>query len=381
MTWLPDLVAPGARLALAARRASATGGPRTGRRPCGPGRPSTPSRSVADAPDVEHVRTLVPARPGPGGLSDRRYDPIGTMAFTAPDRRAIASEDGCSRRRRPRRPPGTSPPSTGSRSPSTARSSPCSAPTGPARPPPSRPRGPARRPASAWCGCWASTPAGPRRLMPRLGVMPQDGGVYPGARPIEVLGWSPRSTPTPPTPPSCSSGSAHPPAARLAPPLGRRAAAPVPGPRPRRPARVVFLDEPTAGIDPQGRQLVRQLVADLRTDGLAVIVTTHDLEEAEKIADRVVIIDQGRVVGQRDARRADALGRRAEIRFGAPPPRHRRPGQGADGRRPRGRPASTSCGEPTPANIDALTGWLAAHDLPLADLRPGASRSRTCSCA
>ena len=59
---------------------------------------------------------------------------------------------------------------------------------------------------------------------------------------------------------------------------------------------VVFLDEPTAGVDPTARQVVRQVVRDLRDEGVAVLLTTHDLADAEALADRVVIIDRGHVV-------------------------------------------------------------------------------------
>jgi ABC-2 type transport system ATP-binding protein len=60
--------------------------------------------------------------------------------------------------------------------------------------------------------------------------------------------------------------------------------------------RVAFLDEPTAGVDPEGRLAIRQVVTDLRTQGVCVILTTHELIEAEKMADRIVIMSSGRVV-------------------------------------------------------------------------------------
>src|SRR5579872_5296356 len=62
--------------------------------------------------------------------------------------------------------------------------------------------------------------------------------------------------------------------------------------------RVVFLDEPTAGVDPQGRLAIRRVITDLRDAGVCVLLTTHELEEAERLADRVVIIDHGRVVAE-----------------------------------------------------------------------------------
>ena len=59
---------------------------------------------------------------------------------------------------------------------------------------------------------------------------------------------------------------------------------------------LVFLDEPTAGVDLAGRDLIRSVVLDLRSRGVCVVVTTHDLADAENLADRVVIFDQGRIV-------------------------------------------------------------------------------------
>lgn len=59
---------------------------------------------------------------------------------------------------------------------------------------------------------------------------------------------------------------------------------------------LVFLDEPTAGLDPHARQAVWRLIRDLRSAGVAVVLTTHAMDEAEKLADRVVLLNAGRVV-------------------------------------------------------------------------------------
>jgi ABC-2 type transport system ATP-binding protein len=59
---------------------------------------------------------------------------------------------------------------------------------------------------------------------------------------------------------------------------------------------VLFLDEPTAGLDPQSRIALWELVQELRADGLTVVLTTHHMEEAESLCDRVAIIDHGRVL-------------------------------------------------------------------------------------
>ena len=80
---------------------------------------------------------------------------------------------------------------------------------------------------------------------------------------------------------------------------------------------LVFLDEPTAGMDPQARHATWDLVAALRRDGVAVILTTHFMEEAERLADHVVIIDHGRTVA--DGTPAALTGSAGQLRFRAEP--------------------------------------------------------------
>lgn len=60
--------------------------------------------------------------------------------------------------------------------------------------------------------------------------------------------------------------------------------------------QLVFLDEPTAGLDPQARRATWEIVSGLREDNVTVLLTTHYLEEAERLADRVAIMDQGKLV-------------------------------------------------------------------------------------
>ena len=60
--------------------------------------------------------------------------------------------------------------------------------------------------------------------------------------------------------------------------------------------RLLFLDEPTAGVDVELRQSMWNVVADLKKDGVTIILTTHYIEEAEAIADRVGIINKGELL-------------------------------------------------------------------------------------
>jgi ABC-2 type transport system ATP-binding protein len=59
---------------------------------------------------------------------------------------------------------------------------------------------------------------------------------------------------------------------------------------------VVFLDEPTTGLDPQARRAVWEVIRKLKTEGRTVMLTTHYLEEAEELADRVAIMNHGKIV-------------------------------------------------------------------------------------
>jgi ABC-2 type transport system ATP-binding protein len=58
---------------------------------------------------------------------------------------------------------------------------------------------------------------------------------------------------------------------------------------------VLLLDEPTVGVDPQAREQVHELLRDLRRREVAVLLTTHDLEQAEQLADRVALLADGRI--------------------------------------------------------------------------------------
>jgi ABC-2 type transport system ATP-binding protein len=84
---------------------------------------------------------------------------------------------------------------------------------------------------------------------------------------------------------------------------------------------VVFLDEPTAGLDPQVRREIYDIIEELKRDKKTVLLTTHYIEEAERLCDRVAIVDQGRVIAlgtPRDLKHASAGTTRIEVRLAKP---------------------------------------------------------------
>ena len=60
--------------------------------------------------------------------------------------------------------------------------------------------------------------------------------------------------------------------------------------------KVLFLDEPTTGLDPQAKHNLWKLIKDLNESGMTIILTTHNMEEAEKLCSRVAIMDKGKVI-------------------------------------------------------------------------------------
>ncbi len=82
---------------------------------------------------------------------------------------------------------------------------------------------------------------------------------------------------------------------------------------------LVFLDEPTAGMDPQARRATWELIEQLGRDGVSVVLTTHFLDEAEHLADTVVVLDEGRVVAAGSPAELTSAGSEGQIRFSAPP--------------------------------------------------------------
>jgi ABC-2 type transport system ATP-binding protein len=84
-----------------------------------------------------------------------------------------------------------------------------------------------------------------------------------------------------------------------------------------RPA-MVFLDEPTAGMDPQARRGTWELIRQLRADGVSVVLTTHFLDEAEQLADHVAVMASGRLVAAGTPAELTRSGAEGQIRFRAP---------------------------------------------------------------
>lgn len=82
---------------------------------------------------------------------------------------------------------------------------------------------------------------------------------------------------------------------------------------------LVFLDEPTAGMDAHARIVVWELIEGLRRDGVTVVLTTHQLSEAEELADRIVIIDHGAAVAAGTPADLTRGGAENQLRFSAPP--------------------------------------------------------------
>jgi ABC-2 type transport system ATP-binding protein len=62
--------------------------------------------------------------------------------------------------------------------------------------------------------------------------------------------------------------------------------------------RLIFLDEPTTGLDPRSRYTMWQLIRDLAADGVTILLTTQYLEEADQLADRIAVLDRGRIVAE-----------------------------------------------------------------------------------
>jgi len=79
--------------------------------------------------------------------------------------------------------------------------------------------------------------------------------------------------------------------------------------------RILLLDEPTVGVDPQSRERIYEMIESLRERGVSIIYTTHYMEEAERLCDRIAIIDHGRIIagGTQEELVAQTIGSAREI--------------------------------------------------------------------
>jgi ABC-2 type transport system ATP-binding protein len=217
---------------------------------------------------------------------------------------------------------------------------------------------------------------GDRELRHRVGVMPQQTGSYPGARCGEMLRLIASYFADPIDPDALLetvglTSAARRPFRRLSGGEKQRlslAMALVGRPE------LVFLDEPSAGLDVQARHLTWDLIRALRADGVSVVLTTHDMDEAATLADQIVIIDHGRLLAAGSV--ADLTrGAGDRLRFDAPP--------GLDVATLNARlPAGTAASEPAPGSyrvdgtvtpdvLALVTAWTAELGAMPRDLRTG----------
>jgi len=205
-----------------------------------------------------------------------------------------------------------------------------------------------------------------RSLRPRIGVMPQTGGAYPGLRAGEMLRLVASYAESPLDPDDLMERLALTDVRRTS---YRRLSG---GQQQRlslamaivgRP-ELVFLDEPTAGLDPQARHATWEIVEALRRDGVSIVLTTHLLDEAERLADDVVVVDHGRVVAAGSV--AELTREQGELRFRA------RPGldvSGLDGAREERPGQYVVAGRVDPHRLAEVAAWCAQQGVMAEGLR------------
>lgn len=137
---------------------------------------------------------------------------------------------------------------------------------------------------------------------------------------------------------------------------------------------VAFLDEPTSGVDVNGRAMIRDIVRGLAAGGCAVVLATHELDEAERLADRVVIFDQGQIIA--DGTLAELRRGHDEIRFRSSPKLDLHSLAASIGMIASqvGPDEYVIDAPPHPRLMATLTQWLADEGHPLTDLRAGSQR-------
>src|SRR6266568_1718257 len=137
---------------------------------------------------------------------------------------------------------------------------------------------------------------------------------------------------------------------------------------------LVFLDEPTAGMDPQARLATWEIIRDLKRGGATIMLTTHMMDEAERLADRVAIIDHGRLIALDTPTGLTGVQNATVVRFVAPAgldcvqlgalPSARK----AEEIRPGSYLIETDA---APALLAELTAWLRDRDITLSELHVG----------
>jgi ABC-2 type transport system ATP-binding protein len=215
----------------------------------------------------------------------------------------------------------------------------------------------------------------PVALRTRVGVMLQAGGIPPAARPAEYLRVLAAFYAHPLDPAMLLdrlglAGSLRTPFRRLSGGQQQRLslAAAVIG-RPE----LVFLDEPTAGLDPQARLATWELIAGLRAAGASVILTTHYMDEAQRLADRVCVLDHGQLVAEGTP--AELTGTAGQLRFRAEPGLDTDaliaalPAGSAAKESPAGHYIVEVHDRVDPQLLAAVTAWCADHGVLAQDLR------------
>jgi ABC-2 type transport system ATP-binding protein len=138
---------------------------------------------------------------------------------------------------------------------------------------------------------------GTKEAAARIGVMPQSTGAWSGITPVELLRYLAALYATPQDPLALMrrlgiDGLARTPYRRLS--GGEQQSVNLAGALVGRP-ELVFLDEPTAGMDPHARHATWDLLKELRAAGVSIVLTTHAMDEAAALADQVFILDAGQV--------------------------------------------------------------------------------------
>ena len=136
---------------------------------------------------------------------------------------------------------------------------------------------------------------------------------------------------------------------------------------------LVFLDEPSAGMDPQSRHAVWDLVRELRDGGVAVVLTTHLMDEAEDLADHVVVIDHGAVIADGTVASLVASSTDRTLRFESSPDLPAEALSAAIGLvATQESPGSyVVTGAVEPSTVATLTAWLAQRDALVTQLTVG----------